>query len=305
MRRRWGVTEEQVRKRIKQFKINARGADYVPYVLVRDVPSLGRSSIVKGLITLRNHHLFSDLEYFHFILLESSASVVDIREHYPLLPREETIEIANELGIKHPVYPGSNTPIVMTTDIVPVVMRSGVEHELPMSIKYSSSLRGVGSKTAAKKIGRTIEKLQIELHYWRRRGLHLSVCTEVTLPKNRVRNLDDLRVTMVAEECDYLNVLLFKFAEYFEAAWTPGKWLKCLLAEVASQLSLSLPETRVLFGRAVWLGVLIVDLDSTKLLDEFPIRFSDHHSQIRTYSDTKRETLCEPIRSYQQKNKVG
>ncbi|WP_077849884.1 TnsA endonuclease N-terminal domain-containing protein [Clostridium puniceum] len=37
--------------------------------------------------------------------------VVDIREQYPLLPIEDTLAIALELGIKHPEDPQTHQPI--------------------------------------------------------------------------------------------------------------------------------------------------------------------------------------------------
>jgi len=48
---------------------------------------------------------------------------VDIREQYPL-ERELTLNIAEDLGIKHPIDSKTNTPIVMTTDCF-LTMREG------------------------------------------------------------------------------------------------------------------------------------------------------------------------------------
>lgn len=50
--------------------------------------------------------------------MEYSDLLEYIQEQYPLLPIEETIIIANELGIKHPTDPKSGEPIVMTTDFL-------------------------------------------------------------------------------------------------------------------------------------------------------------------------------------------
>lgn len=60
----------------------------------------------------------SDLEPNYFCLTEYSDLVVDVREQFPLLPLEETIVIAEELGIKHPTDPKIGEPIVMTTDFL-------------------------------------------------------------------------------------------------------------------------------------------------------------------------------------------
>jgi hypothetical protein len=61
------------------------------------------------------HHLLSINEQFYFFNLEWSIIVIDIREQFPFLPLESTLEIANHLGIKHPTDPVTQLPIVMTT----------------------------------------------------------------------------------------------------------------------------------------------------------------------------------------------
>ncbi len=51
------------------------------------------------------------MERNYFYLTEFSDAVLDIREQFPLLPQEETIVIAEELGIKHPADPKTGDPI--------------------------------------------------------------------------------------------------------------------------------------------------------------------------------------------------
>ncbi len=58
------------------------------------------------------------MERNYFYLTEFSDVILDIREQFPLLPQEETIVIAEELGIKHPADPKTGDPIVMTTDFL-------------------------------------------------------------------------------------------------------------------------------------------------------------------------------------------
>ena len=87
-------------------------------VNIQDVSSLGRSTRLRGIKTGRKHEFFSDLERNYFYLTEYSNFIFDIREQFPLLPLEETIVIADELGIKHPTDPKTNEPVVMTTDFL-------------------------------------------------------------------------------------------------------------------------------------------------------------------------------------------
>jgi len=51
-------------------------------------------------------------------LLKLNNSVVDIREQFHLLPLEETIVLADELGFKHPTDAKTNEPVVLATDFL-------------------------------------------------------------------------------------------------------------------------------------------------------------------------------------------
>jgi hypothetical protein len=262
-----------VQQWIANFDANARGRSYDPFLHVRDVPSKGRSSMVKGMKTGRTHHLLSDLEYDYFIKAEYEPWILDIREQYPLLPREETISIAKELGIIHPCYLGSNVPIVMTTDMVLTYGGNNSYQELPVSIKYASDLcpSGNGGDEYNRTIERTIEKLQIEKRYWLRRCPRWALRTEEMRPLNRVRNLDAWRTAVMAEESDWLNPLLSRFVVAFNASWSNRKRLKDLFFEIAIQFRITPADSAVLFGRALWLRLLPVDLDSGVLHHEFPV----------------------------------
>lgn len=52
-------------------------------------------------------------DYFH--ISEFSDVILGMREQFPLLPLEETIIIADELGIKYPADPKTGDPIEMAT----------------------------------------------------------------------------------------------------------------------------------------------------------------------------------------------
>lgn len=71
-----------------------------------------------GVTTGRMHHLFSDNEDHFFLMADYAAEVLDIREQFPLFPEDATREIARSMGIQHPKYPYSTTPVVVTTDFL-------------------------------------------------------------------------------------------------------------------------------------------------------------------------------------------
>ena len=152
------------------------GEDYRPFVRRRDFSSSGRVHEVKGKKILRNHIFFSDLEMNFFRYFEWITSVMDIREQFPLT-MEETLIIADELNITHP-RDEDNDYVTMTTDFVLTIIREGKESLIAITIKYTNDFSA-----------RTIEKFQIELEYWHRKGVPYYILTEKDLNPKLNRNL--------------------------------------------------------------------------------------------------------------------
>src|SRR5699024_12849558 len=109
----------------------------------------------------RQHELVSDLDLNYFYLTEFSDDVLDIREQFALLPQEETIVIAEELGIKHPADPKTGDPIVMSTDFLLTVGKGQGVFEVAHTISMKTELLQ----------GRVLEKFEIEREYCERRGI--------------------------------------------------------------------------------------------------------------------------------------
>lgn len=160
-------TPELLKKRQTQGRGQGHGEDYKPWLTVRDVPSRGLSSRILGWKTNRVHHFLSKEEISYFYILDWSIIVVDIREQYPLLPHNSTLEIANRLGIKPPTDPKTKLPIVMTTDFLIDVVVDGKIQKRARTIKSSADITT-----------RTLEKLQIERVFWEERGIDWGVVTE-------------------------------------------------------------------------------------------------------------------------------
>ena len=175
--------EDKIQKRIQHKRGEGRGANYLPWLTIQDVPSQGLATRIRGHKTNRIHHLLSKLETDFFCLLEMSPQVIDIREQYPLLPLEETLTIAEICGIRHPTDPKTQRPIVMTTDFLITRFWQGKQAELARSIKYCQDL-------ASK---RTLEKLEVERRYWQSRQVDWGIVTEKELPLVLVQNCRLLR----------------------------------------------------------------------------------------------------------------
>ena len=95
-------SETAYRRYLREGRRQGAGMDYKPWLTVRDFPSLGVVSRVKGWTTGRVYHLMSTLETKLFYLLDWSDDVIDIREQYPLLNIKEIIEIAEKAQIHYP-----------------------------------------------------------------------------------------------------------------------------------------------------------------------------------------------------------
>ena len=110
-----GLTQAQIDRRLKEGRGQGQGRDYKPFIYTRDVSSLGRSHRLPGSKTRRLHHLLSDLELAIFLTLDRSPQVTDIREQFPMRA-EDTVRIAEELGLAHGRYKG--IPQVLTSDFL-------------------------------------------------------------------------------------------------------------------------------------------------------------------------------------------
>jgi hypothetical protein len=124
------------------------------------------------------HHFLSDIERNAFLIYDWAENVVDIREQFPM-DRGETRAIAEAMGVRHPVYPRSAVPIVMTTDFLLDTVVDGQAIQAARAVKPPKELAD----------RRVLEKLEIERRYWVGRGIDGGIVTERDLPPVLIQNL--------------------------------------------------------------------------------------------------------------------
>lgn len=173
--------QAQIQKWVKQGRGQGTGKNYKPWFTAKQVSSAGRTFRPKGIKTERESLFLSEWEYFYFLLSDWSDLVVDIREQFPLLDTElddikETIKIANELNVDHPIEPGKNTLKVITTDFL---LRFHDGSEVAVSFKPFRSITA-----------REVEKMEIERIYWERRGVTWELITDKDVPVPYAKNID-------------------------------------------------------------------------------------------------------------------
>ena len=171
--------KQNIEKMIKEGYGSGIGSEYKPWIKIQDVPSLGRVTRVKGIKTNRQHELLSDMERNYFYILEYSDNVKDIREQFPLLPQEDTISIADELGIKHPKNPETGEDIVMTTDFLITISTEDGIKEVARTIKSKDDLLDK----------RILEKFEIERVFWKKRNIDWAIVTEEEINKTIAHNI--------------------------------------------------------------------------------------------------------------------
>ncbi len=175
------------RQVLERFEREGRGTgthkSYIPWhrVTRSDPSSCGRSHLITW--GGRQIELLSDLEWVACCFSMMAPNVIDIREQFPLsvetschelcdydvaaraLPLVPgTYQLAQELGVKHPMVPDEGTHFAwtMTTDLLLTLQTpEGARQLLAISCKYDSELDR----------RRTREKLRIEASYWARRNV--------------------------------------------------------------------------------------------------------------------------------------
>ncbi|WP_371365930.1 Transposon Tn7 transposition protein TnsA [Sporomusa rhizae] len=178
-KRSFGWNESKYNRFIKENRGRGEGYHYTPWLKIQDFPSRGRVSRVSGIKTQRVHSLFSDLETRCFYIFDWSNKEIDIREQFPLLEFEETIKIAEKIGITYPRDRETDFPIVMTTDFLLTIQNEDGICYVARTVKPSSELD--------KK--RVMEKFEIERRYWAERNIDWGIVTEKEIQLELVQNI--------------------------------------------------------------------------------------------------------------------
>ncbi len=247
-------TPTLVRRWIKSGFGQGEGKDYKPFMYVRDVPSHGTSSMVRSRITGRKHDYLSDHEFKVHLLAEYGRSTLDIREQFALLPWDETQDIAAQLGIQHPVIPGTTTPTVVTTDLLLTLKRSDGMELVAVSAKLKKDLTK-----------RNLEKLLLERLYWNRRGIRWILATEDNVPPIRASNLKFFETALSDDRAAHSGIDPADFSRRFEENWSSTLSFNTAMNTTINLMGLDVHTGHALLGTALWNRNSRLDIDSHKL----------------------------------------
>lgn len=180
-------TKAWIQKQIQSGRGQGTGPSYQPWLRVGEFSSNGTSHRITYFKQNRVCHFFSSLEAKVFYQFEWADKIIDINEQYPLLPIEDTIRLAEQMGISYPTQYNKKRktcqPVVMTTDFLVTFMEeNGTTYQKAYSVKMSQDLDQP----------RMMEKQKLEAAYWKERGTPFSIITERELDGVKVGNLEFL-----------------------------------------------------------------------------------------------------------------
>jgi hypothetical protein len=216
--------------------------------------------MVNSRITGRTHHYLSRQEFKVHLLAEYEPSTTDIREQFALLPWEETRELALDLGIRHPVYPGTSTPTVLTTDLLLTMSRADGAELIAISVKIKKDLNA-----------RALEKLLLERTYWNKRGVTWILATDENIPNIRVKNLEFFESALSDDRGLKSRIDPVYFSRKFEENHSSALSFNDIMTTTTSALNIDSHIGHSLLGMAVWDHKSRLNIDDLALTHRGPV----------------------------------
>jgi hypothetical protein len=249
-----------IERRLAEGRGQGRGADYRPWIEIHDLASRGQANRVKSPLHGRTCHLHSRLETDWFHAFHALRGLKDVREQYPLLELDETLALADQLGIVHPTDPKSQEACVVTTDFL-LTFNDGIrEFERAIAIKPAADLA----------LERVLEKLEIERLYWSARNVDWRILTEKERPRALVKNMRWLLPHLdLPSSGEFTPELILKIRTVMEPEFAGGsRSLAAMATACDDRLGLapgaSLCVSRHLIGVGIWAVDLMVEIDPRK-----------------------------------------
>lgn len=156
----------------------------------------------------RLHHLQSDNQLRFFLILEWINQVKDIQENVELKDLEATINNIENLRLDKFTNKENQLYQLHTNFLISIVGNNG-EEQVAVSVKSLSELE---RKTV-------IEKMEIELRYWKAKGVSFHVITEKEIDKQFVENIKWVREALIdksVENKEELKEKLYYFLQEYK-----------------------------------------------------------------------------------------
>lgn len=255
-----------LRSRIRRGRGVGVGANYSPWIKARDVPSRGTSSVVRGVRSGRLHYFLSEYETIYFFLLERRSNTCDIREQWPILDIDRTLELCKSRRVHHPYRKGVPEPF--TIDFL-------ITEYVPNGTAY----RAATIKTPEDAMDpRVRTRLSIERDWLSEKGTPYFLVDTSEFSRTLLNSLRFIRAWYRQRFVPEVTQSL-EFSEAFRQKYSPNYTLGHQISTLARQMHLSLEGAQDLFRYCVWQGLFPVDLRERIALD-LPIRCIERSGQL-------------------------
>lgn len=263
------MTQQKIDRKIKSGRGSGVRESYLPWIKIRDIKSKGVSHLVAGVKFHRTHHLLSNAERDYLLILEHDPSIIDIREQFPLLAQADTQAVASSLNYRHPVYPGTQIPVVMTTDfLITFIDSAGKEKLAARSVKYRKEFESA----SVREQNRMVEKLEIEEKYWALRNVEWKLVLHENLPQLKIKNLVVLRTYASIHPSLPTDKNINSLLDYIAECKTDQLPLKLLLEKASKAIFIDYLGVKHLFHHLLWIGRLEADLNDSLISLSKPLR---------------------------------
>ncbi len=264
------MTQQKIDRRIKLGRGKGVRESYTPWIKIWDIGSKGVSHLVPGVKLQRTHHLLSNAERDYHLILEQDPSIIDIREQFPLFTQAETQAIASSLNYRHPVYPGTQIPVVMTTDfLITFIDSEGEERLAARSVKYRKEFEEADVNVK----NRMAEKLEIEEKYWSTRRIEWKLILHENLSQLKIANLVTLRTYAVIHPSLPTEKNVKNLLGFLSICKTDQLPLKALLEKASRAIFIDYMGVKRLFFHLFWIGILFTDLTLQLISLHEPLHF--------------------------------
>lgn len=228
-----------LRTRVKRGNGIGEGSHYRPWLATRDVPSQGTSFSGHGILTGRAHHGLSTLEATYYFLIERRAGVLDIREQWPILDIDRTLEICSELGVHHSFRQGYPEPFT-------------IDFLVTEQVANGRSYRAASVKTAEDAADPAVRmRLAVEERWCRERGIPWTLVDTSRFTSTLLETLRFMRAWFRHHYVPTTDGEAM-FMDAFRSSYIRNQLLSDFVARLTK--SLRLPQPRVLdtFRYCVW-----------------------------------------------------
>jgi len=224
------ITTDYIEKLMQDGRGQGHGKNYKPWLEIkRWNPSSVSTQSIGGLPPFyRRRGTFMSKNEWH-VGLVLSWLVTEVREQYPIwpwahphplyglsdehdleLPRSVgMLNICDEMGIKHGVFPGTNIPYIWTLDFV-LTLRVNDEYRCAVcSVKPVENERYQDPDP----LDRAMEKLEAERRYCLQLGILYSITGRDRFDSTLISNLEVFRAAAVLPVTDLRYAILQKFLD--------------------------------------------------------------------------------------------